>query len=55
MLSSKKFICLSFKILRRYSVLTASIEKELLEDLRADGRIILKWIFQRWGGEAWTG
>jgi hypothetical protein len=20
-----------------------------------DGRIILNWIFKRWGGEAWTG
>jgi hypothetical protein len=26
-----------------------------LEDLGLDGRIILKWIFGKWVGEAWTG
>jgi len=26
-----------------------------LEDLSVDGRIMLKWMFKRWGGEAWTG
>jgi hypothetical protein len=25
-----------------------------LEDLGVDGRIILKWIFSKWNGEAWT-
>jgi len=25
-----------------------------LEDLRVDGRIIIKRIFKKWGGEAWT-
>jgi hypothetical protein len=26
-----------------------------LEDLRIDWRIILKMIFKKWDGEAWTG
>jgi hypothetical protein len=26
-----------------------------LEDLGVDGKIILKWIFKKWYGEAWTG
>jgi hypothetical protein len=30
-------------------------EKDHLEDPRIDGRIILRWIFRKWGVEAWTG
>jgi hypothetical protein len=29
--------------------------RDHLEDLGVDGRILLKWIFKGWDGEAWTG
>ena len=30
-------------------------ERDHLGDPGVDGRIILRWIFRKWDGEAWTG
>jgi len=30
-------------------------ERDHLEDLDVDGRLIFKWIFRKWNGEVWTG
>jgi hypothetical protein len=38
-----------------YRILVGNLkERNHLEDRGLDGRIILKWVFKEWGGEAWT-
>jgi len=30
-------------------------ERDRLENMGVDGTIVVKWIFKKWDGEAWTG
>jgi hypothetical protein len=30
-------------------------ERDRLENIGVDGTIMIKWIFKKWDGEAWTG
>jgi len=30
-------------------------ERDHMEDVGVDGRIVLKWIWVKWGGKVWTG
>jgi hypothetical protein len=60
MISSRKIGC-SWRVLcvrdggRAYRVLVGDLrERDHLEDLEIDRRIILNWIFKKWYSEAWS-
>jgi len=39
-----------------YRVFVCNVmERDHMEDLGLDGKVVLKWIFREWDGEAWTG
>jgi hypothetical protein len=31
------------------------MERDHLEELGVDGKVILEWMFKKWDGESWTG
>ena len=44
------------KIRKKYSIFAGNLkDADLLEDRGADGKILLKWIFNNWDGVAWSG
>jgi len=44
------------QIRKAYIIIAGNVmDEDHLEDRGADGKILLKWIFKKWDGVAWTG